>query len=190
MKHLAFASEEEKKKIINEVKVRMSRMLNIPSASEEYTNIDVPMMQRDEFFGEFLCNNTDSNPISIQQTNFAEIDNYISFKVPILSPTKYKNFSIMQKLTINRSFFILGKVYDLDTFNLMRWWFEHRNTFPHLFRMYLRNSSKTGTSAPSERAFSTTGRILDSRRTSLLPETINMLMLVRNEHMRTSRLIK
>lgn len=77
-------------------------------------------------------------------------------------------------------FNLYEQVNDMKEFNVRDWWKEHRSIFPNLFKLYLRISSNTATSTPSERAFSATSCTLDSRRSSLLPSTMNSLMVARN----------
>lgn len=72
----------------------------------------------------------------------------------------------------------------MKEFNARDCWREHRSVFPNVFKLYLRISSNTATSSPSERAFSATSCTLDSRRSSLLPSTVNSLMVARNSYPR------
>lgn len=67
-----------------------------------------------------------------------------------------------------------------DTTDLRKWWFNHRNVFPALFKIFMRISSIPASSSPSERTFSTTGAIITDRRSALLPKSVENIMLVRN----------
>lgn len=77
-------------------------------------------------------------------------------------------------------FLILSKVSRLEDFDLDKWWCQHESIFPEMFKLYLRTYNITSTSCPVERTFSISGRTIDERRTRLLPDTINTLMLARN----------
>lgn len=67
-----------------------------------------------------------------------------------------------------------------DSFVLKNWWFEHKEKYPTLFQMFVRNSSVPATSASSERSFSTCGMIITSRRANILPSNVNDLIVARN----------
>lgn len=71
---------------------------------------------------------------------------------------------------------------DILHFKLVEWWFEHRLIFPKLFKLFLKISSITSTSTPSERSFSTTGNTVTNKRSSLHPTTVDSLILIRNEY--------
>lgn len=66
------------------------------------------------------------------------------------------------------------------TFDPNDWWWENRNVFPHLFKIYVRISSIPATSASSERDFSLAGLIINDRRSVILPANVNNLIVARN----------
>lgn len=76
--------------------------------------------------------------------------------------------------------FIHFQVTKIDDFELDKWWEDHKKYFPNIFNLYMVVYSSTATSCPAERAFSLTGRTIEDRRTSLLPETVNSLVVARN----------
>lgn len=65
-------------------------------------------------------------------------------------------------------------------FDLNKWWFDKKEKFPTLFKIFVRNSAVPATSASSERSFSTTGQIITARRASILPSNVNNMILARN----------
>lgn len=67
-----------------------------------------------------------------------------------------------------------------DNFNLKQWWFKNRDRYPSLFKLFLKISAIPASSAPSERTFSTSGAVITTRRSSLLPKSVENIMLVRN----------
>lgn len=67
-----------------------------------------------------------------------------------------------------------------EDFLIENWWFENRSMYPNLFKLFLKISCVPASSAPSERTFSTAGRIINDRRTSLLPNSVESLLLYRN----------
>lgn len=69
---------------------------------------------------------------------------------------------------------------NFDSINLREWWFKNRNRFPSLYKLFLKISCIPASSAPSERAFSTTGAIITDRRSSLLPKSVSEIMICRN----------
>lgn len=67
-----------------------------------------------------------------------------------------------------------------DSTTLSEWWFKHRTMFPNLFKVFMRISSIPASSAPSERCFSVTRQIISEKRSSILPENVSNIMMVRN----------
>lgn len=60
------------------------------------------------------------------------------------------------------------------------WWLHHANNYPELFRAFAKLCHVPASSASSERAFSTTGFIINDKRSRLLPENVNNIMVARN----------
>lgn len=67
-----------------------------------------------------------------------------------------------------------------EKMTLRGWWFENRNRYPELFKLFLKISSTPASSAPSERTFSINGRIINDRRTALLPKSVSQISICRN----------
>lgn len=67
-----------------------------------------------------------------------------------------------------------------ENFDLKMWWFEKRNEFPNLTKMFTRYLCTPATSAPSERNFSESGLIITNRRNRLLPTSVSNLIIARN----------
>lgn len=64
---------------------------------------------------------------------------------------------------------------DID---IMQFWKENRTLLPHLFKVACRVLCIPASSTASERVFSTAGRLIEKRRTSLSPETVNSLLFL------------
>lgn len=64
--------------------------------------------------------------------------------------------------------------------DVLKWWVEHASTYPRLFRMFQKLSCIPGSSASSERTFSTSGSIVTEKRSSILPENVDNLIVARN----------
>ena len=62
-----------------------------------------------------------------------------------------------------------------DDLDPLTWWAGNINRYPTLAILARKYLSVCATSVPSERAFSLAGHIVNERRASLLPETVNML---------------
>jgi hypothetical protein len=62
--------------------------------------------------------------------------------------------------------------------NALSWWKSHGHHFPTLSRFARRFLGIFGTSCPVERLFSVTGQVDDTRRTSLSPDTMTLLVLI------------
>lgn len=65
-------------------------------------------------------------------------------------------------------------------FNADEWWWQHKNEFPQLFKLFLKVSSIPATSASSERDFSIAGLIVDDRRSLILPKNVQNIIIARN----------
>jgi hypothetical protein len=62
--------------------------------------------------------------------------------------------------------------------DLMQFWEEHQSLLPKLFNVACKVLCIPATSSPSERVFSTAGRILEKRRTMLSPSSVNSLLFL------------
>lgn len=64
--------------------------------------------------------------------------------------------------------------------NPLEFWKRHQNDLPRLAKVAAQVLVISASSAPSERCFSAAGRIIEERRTSLKPETVDDLVRVRS----------
>lgn len=64
--------------------------------------------------------------------------------------------------------------------DLPSWWLDHSKIYPNLYRMFLKMSCIPASSASSERLFSTTGNIITDKRSLILPDNVNNLLIARN----------
>jgi hAT family C-terminal dimerisation region len=62
--------------------------------------------------------------------------------------------------------------------NMMQFWRDNNKLFPNLFTVACSVLCIPASSAASERVFSTAGRLLEKRRTSLSPNTVNNLLFL------------
>lgn len=69
----------------------------------------------------------------------------------------------------------------LSLVDIEKWWFDHSSNFPKLFKLFLKLSCVPATSASSERTFSTGGNIVTDKRSLILPENVNNLIVARNK---------
>ncbi|XP_031635229.1 uncharacterized protein LOC116348390 [Contarinia nasturtii] len=67
-----------------------------------------------------------------------------------------------------------------DTAFITQWWFKHRTIFPNLFKLFMRISAIPASSAPSERCFSVTGQVISERRSCILPQNVENIIMCRN----------
>lgn len=156
LKNIVIASSEEREQVYTQIDEELRNLP--PSASAENTEMqeNEPVNQNilDDFMGQFSYGSLQSQMDTGSQSE--ELQRYLSAKIPIMDP------------------------FD---FNLYEWWFENRNSYKNLFRLFLIKAGVCASSAPSERSFSTTGIILEARRSCLLPETVQNLMLARNKYL-------
>lgn len=61
------------------------------------------------------------------------------------------------------------------------WWNTNRNSYPELFKLYAKLSCIPATSSSGERVFSQAGLVLTNRRSCILPENLNDLLIARNK---------
>ncbi len=69
---------------------------------------------------------------------------------------------------------------EYDDRNLLGWWSQHEKTIPLLSRLARHVLSIPASSSSSERIFSTAGRTLEERRTSLKPSTVDAILFLHN----------
>lgn len=69
---------------------------------------------------------------------------------------------------------------NINNLDLDVWWYNHKEDFPNLFKIYLQTSCVPASSASAERSFSTAGNILTEKRSRILPQNLQDLMLLRN----------
>ena len=62
--------------------------------------------------------------------------------------------------------------------NPLEWWKENSSKYPTLNKLALKYLCIPATSVPSERAFSIAGHVVNEKRASLLPETVNMMVFL------------
>ena len=62
--------------------------------------------------------------------------------------------------------------------NPVKWWLGNGSNFPSVARLAGRYLCIPATSVPSERVFSSAGNIVNSKRSSLKPENVNMLVFL------------
>ena len=67
-----------------------------------------------------------------------------------------------------------------DDFDILNWWHEHKLTFPVLCTMAKDIMSVPVSTTSSESCFSLTGRIIEERRRRLGPDTVEMLICVKD----------
>ena len=60
------------------------------------------------------------------------------------------------------------------SFDVLQWWKEHKNEFPHLFLLFKKYMHIPATSVPSERIFSLANNIVTKKRSNLLPCNVNI----------------
>ena len=79
--------------------------------------------------------------------------------------------------------FTLFEQSDGDELDILQWWKSHAKTFPILSMLARDVLSIPVSTVSSEQAFSTTGRIIEERRTCLTPEMVEVLTCVKDwEH--------
>ena len=64
--------------------------------------------------------------------------------------------------------------------DILKWWKDHKDTFPNLYTLAIQYLCIPASSTSSERAFSVANNIVTKRRNRLLPENVQMLTFLKN----------
>jgi hypothetical protein len=75
-----------------------------------------------------------------------------------------------------------------DSFDILRWWHEHKLTYPVLSIMAKDVLTVPVSTISSESTFSMTGRIIEERRRRLKPETVEWLTCIKDWELAEARL--
>lgn len=74
--------------------------------------------------------------------------------------------------------YVAFKVSSTTEIDLLKWWTDHREAFPKLYKIAMFVHAIPATSAPSERKFSIAGKILNCLRSSLDPKKVEDLLFL------------
>lgn len=72
----------------------------------------------------------------------------------------------------------LGQKITLDEIDLLKWWDDHKESYPKLHKIAMFIHGIPATSAPSERKFSLAGNVLTCLRSTLDPTQVENLLLL------------
>lgn len=148
-KNLKFLSSAEKDEVLKEAKKYVARNCPQLKDNEETTSaIPVKKQKYDGLFNEFEDSSEDESTRDLDVAS-DEIFKYTNDKVQFPEGT-----------------------------DLMAWWHGHDKVYPLLSKLAYFVHCIPASSAPSERSFSTAGRIMQDRRTSLKPQTIDDIMFL------------
>jgi len=75
-----------------------------------------------------------------------------------------------------------------DAFDILRWWHEHKLTYPVLSIMAKDILTVPVSTISSESTFSMTGRIIEERRRRLKPKTVEWLTCIKDWELAEARL--
>lgn len=157
LKNIAIASHEEKSevygKIDEELKKNSLDTMDITESQGAAAALDNQDIL-DDFMGHSQSSDSQNRVGAENYTD--EFHRYLADEIPVSNPFK---------------------------FNLLQWWFENRRLYKNLFRLFLSKVGVCASSASSERSFSTTGIILEAKRSCLIPETVQNLILARNKYL-------
>lgn len=67
-----------------------------------------------------------------------------------------------------------------SSFDISQWWQLNKSKFPILFKIYIKYFYVPASSSVCESEFSYTGLVVTDRRSRILPENVNDLMVARN----------
>lgn len=156
LKNIAIASSEEREEVYTRIDLELRNLSTM--CDEEMQGVEEIQSGETvtkDILDDFVGPSTSGGSQS-QENYTEELQRYLQYKLPVSN---------------------------LFEFNLVNWWFEHRYSFKNLFRLFLKKAGICASSAPSERSFSTTAIILEARRSCLIPETVQDLILARNKYL-------
>lgn len=156
LKNIAIAPFEEREMVYTSIDEELQKI--VTSDTEESKAAQKKNTVNQDIIDEFMGRSSGGGSLSQMdiESHSDELQRYLSANIPIEDPFN---------------------------FNLYDWWFKNRHTYKHLFRLFLIKAGVCASSTQSERSFSTTGIILEARRSCLLPETVQNLMLARNKYL-------
>ena len=99
------------------------------------------------------------------------VDEFFNAEIDSISNTEVDKY-------VNTPLIIQGD--HVNDFDVCRWWFEHRKTYPHLYVMSKKYLCVPASTATAERKFSIAKFLINEKRTRLLPGTINDIMILNN----------
>lgn len=151
LKNIAMAPNDERKAVYDCINEEIVQ--HDPPVEVELETVETP---NSELLSEFMGgeNLATAQPPPTPSDYSTELQDYLGTTITVMDPFKI---------------------------DLVQWWREHRHQFPRLYRLFVSTASVMASSAPSERAFSATGIIIEARRANLLPETVSDLILSRNK---------
>lgn len=104
--------------------------------------------------------------VSTEKTNFLE--NFVSFD----------DFGSAQPQQTEFSQYVNHPI--TCSVDVVNWWNEHATIYPRLFKIFMKLSCIPGSSGSSERTFSLAGNIVTDKRSLILPENVDNLIVARN----------
>ena len=118
-----------------------------------------------------ISNNSQSESVPIGESIQPEEDNIFSeWKDDCLPIDSYNDFN--NELNI----------YQMESYNqnqnILQWWKEHSDKLPLMAKLASRILAIPASSAASERSFSTSGRVIEERRTRLKGDTVDSLLFL------------
>lgn len=156
LKNIAIASPEERDELYSNIDKELRKLA--PDTMDSGDMIGAELVNQDildDFAGSYSFGDTQCQ---LNMQNYTEeFKRYLLDKIPMSNPFK---------------------------FDLLGWWFENRRRYKNLFRLFLTKAGISASSSASERSFSTTGIILEARRSCLIPETVQNLILARNKYLK------
>lgn len=147
-------------------KLRMVENIDERQGIIEKVKIELSKLQSN-----LISNCSQSEPVPIEETIQSEEDNIFSeWKDDCLPSDNYNDFN--NELNI----------YQMESYNqnqdILQWWKEHSDKLPLMAKLASRILAIPASSAASERSFSTSGRIIEERRTRLKGDTVDSLLFL------------
>lgn len=115
-----------------------------------------------------------------KMNNFENDEEFQQF-VPLNAPMPIQVTAEMYcSYSIELQKYLTEPVNKTDDFNIVNYWRSKQNLYPNLFTIFIQHSCIPATSSTCESEFSRAGMVITNRRSCILPENVNDLMIARN----------
>ena len=187
----ALLSNVDKKKMVTETFCSIVENCNFTLANSESQVVPCTQGQEIETLSNFPPSSTSKSNTPPEENNknskssqlYSSLFNCID---PEPEPAESLQVNVRDKMVNEIALYYnspLSTEVKIDkSFDVLKWWYQHKSSYPYLCTMVTYYLCVPASSTPSERCFSTAGNIVTKTRNRLLPENVNMLTFLKNNY--------